>query len=492
MTIHKSLLMLLALALLGMMILSGGSTHAQNDLTYPLVDTGQVHCFNAMGAIRCGTAFNGQDAQYQGRQPAYIDNGDGTVTDLNTGLMWQQDPGPKVTYQEAMNRAQNLTLGGYDDWRLPSIKELYSLMDFSGVDASNATDPDAQIPFLDDAIFVFLYGTESGGARIIDSQWATSTVYNSTVMNGAPCFFGVNFADGRIKCYPMRAGGSGGYFALFVRGEPYGVNDFIDNGDGTISDAATGLTWMQADNGAGVIWGAALDFCENLSLAGADDWRLPDIKELHSIIDYSRSPDVTNSPALDPMFRATGITNEAGQPDFGFYWASTTLVQNPNRFGDATYISFGRSMGYIENQGGWIDVHGAGSQRSDAKLGPDPNAELGRGPQGDARRSDNLVRCVRGGAVQRVDGADPSTLVMPTGGVAAPDQGQGPGGQAPNGNNGNGQPPGNQPPQSGPPPEAFSACDNLSDGAACTVNTPNGTINGVCRPLQNDLACVPG
>ena len=79
---------------------------------------------------------------------------------------------------------------------------------------------------------------------------------------------------------------------------------FVDNGNGTITDNATGLTWMQEDSGAlisgttvsgGLNWQEALNWCESLDYAGATDWRLPDIKELHSIVDYTRSPDTTNS-----------------------------------------------------------------------------------------------------------------------------------------------------------------------------------------------------
>jgi len=66
---------------------------------------------------------------------------------------------------------------------------------------------------------------------------------------------------------------------------------------------------------------------------------------------------------------------------------------------EANYICFGRGMGYISIWGGWIDVHGAGAQRSDPKVG-DPNAfPQGRGPQGDAVRIYNYVRLVRGGNV---------------------------------------------------------------------------------------------
>jgi len=72
----------------------------------------------------------------------------------------------------------------------------------------------------------------------------------------------VNFADGRIKGYPRDIGAQGGpqrEFVRYVRGNlNYGVNDFKDNGDGTITDAATGLMWSEADSGAGMNWEDAL------------------------------------------------------------------------------------------------------------------------------------------------------------------------------------------------------------------------------------------
>jgi hypothetical protein len=460
-------------------------------ITYPIVDTDQTYCFDATGVIPCGESFNGQDAQYAGLQPAYQDNGDGTITDLNTGLMWIQDAGEKTTYAAAMAELETYTFAGYDDWRLPTIKELYSLTQFSGIDPSvngSSSDAEGLVPFIDSDTFAFLYGDESGGARIIDAQWLTSTVYDSTVMNNQRCFFGFNFADGRIKCYPLQnPGGSGGYFAQYVRGgSDYGVNAFADNGDGTITDAATGLTWMQNDNGAGVEFAEALDYCESLTLAGYDDWRLSNIKELQSIVDYDRSPDVTGSAALDPIFSISSMTNEAGQVDYPFFWSSTTHIGYVNTGGNAAYISFGRAMGYMEQFGGWVDVHGAGAQRSDPKAASSTGSH---GPQGDAVRSANYVRCVRGGVAAPASGDDPATSSFPDAGgmfAGAPTADGPPNqqGQPPQQDQAGG--PGGQPPQ-----EAIDACAGSAGGAACTIQTPNGALSGTCQSLQNQLACVP-
>lgn len=403
-------------------------------LSYQVVDTDQTWCFSGDEVIECGDEFSGQDAQYEGAQPSYQDNGDGTVTDLNTGLMWIQDAGDKTYYADAMEELETYTFAGYDDWRLPTIKELYSLALFSGVDVGGAetSDVDGLWPFIDEDYFVFWYGDETGSNRVIDAQWLSSTIYTATVNGNESCFFGFNFSDGRIKCYPVEASPTGGYFAQYVRGDgSYGVNDYDDNGDGTITDRATGLTWAQGDNGVTYDWEGALNYCDDLSLGGSDEWRLPNIKELHSIVDYERSPDTTGSPAINPLFALTPITNEAGETDWGFYWSSTTFISYPSNVSAATYISFGRALGYMGNS--WMDVHGAGAQRSDPKVAGEVY-EFGRGPQGDAVRTDNYALCVTGGDVTPSEGDSPSTLQLSdvvlegsmTGGAPAAANGGGP------------------------------------------------------------------
>ncbi len=362
---------------------------------YVVVDTGQNSCYDNSDEIPCpnaGSDFYGQDAQYFGNQPSYVDNGDGTVTDLNTGLMWQQDPGDKMTYAQAVAGADSFNLAGYTDWRLPTIKELYSLIDFRGTDPS-AGATSGMTPFIDTDYFEFEYGDPSSGERIIDSQWTTSSVYKSTVMDGQEGFFGVNFADGRIKCYPTADVKL--FFTRYVRGDSYGINDFIDNGDGTITDQSTGLMWQKDDSGEGLFWKDALEYSENLELAGYTDWRLPNAKELQSIVDYSRCPDITDSAAIDPIFDISAITNEGGEIDYPFFWTSTTHISYPNNGEAAVYIAFGRALGYWNEH--WTDVHGAGAQRSDPKTGDPNDYPEGHGPQGDAVRIYNYVRCVRGG-----------------------------------------------------------------------------------------------
>jgi len=380
-------------------------------ITYPIVDTNQAKCYNSSGTeVSC--SGSGQDGAYSRNMPSYTNNNDGTITDNQTTLIWQQSPdtngdgtidaNDKLSQSNAVSYCESLTLGGKSDWRLPDIKTLYSLMDFSGEDPSGyeGTDTSTLIPFIDTSMFAFGYGDTDSGERVIDAQWATTTIYVYTVMNGSEAMFGLNLADGRIKGYPTS---NKSYYVQCVRNaENYAQNNFVDNNDETISDSATNLMWQKSDNGSSVNWESAINYCENLSLASKNDWRLPNVKELHSIVDYTRSPDTSSSAAINALFSTTSITNEKGVSDYGFYWSSTTH-KNMNNGASGAYISFGRALGYMTNA--WLDVHGAGAQRSDPKdisnlNTSDPayntvDGAITHGPQGDVIRGLNFARCVR-------------------------------------------------------------------------------------------------
>ena len=381
---------------------------------YPIVGTSQTVYYNnttTMTSPSVGESFYGQSANYLGNQPTYVDNGDGTVTDMITGLMWQKSPdtdgdgdidaSDKLTYAEAVAGADTFNLGGYDDWRLPTIKEQYSLILFSGVDPSGyeGSSTESLIPFIDTDYFDFAYGDTDAGERIIDSQYASSNKYVDVTMTGDETLFGVNFADGRIKGYGLKmpfGPGDKTFFVTYVRGNTsYGINEFNDNGDETISDNATELMWMKSDNGSGLNWEEALSFAEGTEFVGYSDWRLPSVKELQSIVDYTRSPGTSGSPAIDPIFNCTEITNEAGEVDYAYYWSGTTHANwsEGNSGSFASYVCFGRAMGYMDGE--WMDVHGAGAQRSDPKMGNPDDYPEGHGPQGDAIRIYNYVRLVR-------------------------------------------------------------------------------------------------
>jgi hypothetical protein len=403
------------LALLG--VLAWGSIAAAAAVPSPVVDTGQTTCHGTTPAVlpcpEPGAPLFGQDAQYHGRQPAYRDNGDGTVSDLVTGLMWEKEGRGDVSWNDATGLAAQARTAGHGDWRVPTIKELYSLILFSGVTWGPGG---GARPYLDQRVFSFP-ASAGPGRRVMDARYMSSTPYDGRVMGNQRAFFGVNFADGRLEAYSIDGPMRRGWRLRLVRGSTtQGTNDFQNNNDGTVTDRASGLIWTRGDSGTlrardkrgngATDWPGALAFCETLTLAGRSDWRLPNAKELQSIVDYTRSPWSGREPALDPVFQFTSITAEDGRKDFPAYWTSTTHLAGPE--GMAVILHFGRALGSgrddLAQRGPrgadappppLMDVHGAGAQRSDPKTG-DPAAypKENQGPQGDLRRVFNHARCV--------------------------------------------------------------------------------------------------
>jgi len=179
--------------------------------SYPVVDTGQDVCYDNQIEMTCpaaGQPFHGQDAQCDGNQPAYALSSDGlTVYDSVTGLTWVRTPDTdgdqdldtydQLTWSEFLAFPATLnaqSYGGYDDWRAPTIKEPYSLIDFRGL-APSGPNPVNLVPFIDTDYFDFVYGDETVGERLIDAQYWSTTQYVGTVFNGQIAVFGVNFAE---------------------------------------------------------------------------------------------------------------------------------------------------------------------------------------------------------------------------------------------------------------------------------------------------------
>ena len=384
------------------------------EYSYSLVASGQTTLYDHDGAILTsiseGEAFYGQDASYlKGKTMMYIDNADSTISDENTGLMWEEIPIPDgLTWDEAVLYCENLKLAGYDDWRMPSLKELFSISDFG-----------RGWPYIDTTYFKLASG-------IVDKSeqfWSSNKYVGSTVEGGYNAAFGVNHVTGHIKAYPASAsigadgendmqgppssdGGPEGTdtgstdatgtmpapitddnsatsfnpltkHVRAVRGNTYGENEFTDNENGTISDAATGLMWSQDDEGEQLNWEDALTYAENSTLAGYTDWRLPNVKELQAIIDYSYAPGAIDASldraAIDPMFSCTQITNEAGDDDYGYYWTGTSAnFTSGDPYYYAWYIALGRAV-----NGEGLDYHGAGAVRFDTKYEGGPLGEGG-------------------------------------------------------------------------------------------------------------------
>jgi hypothetical protein len=367
--------------------------------SYPLVGTNQDTFWDNEGkkipAPGVGDSLYGQDAQFPHQKANYTKSQDGlTVKDEVTGLIWQRDYEIRMmgtcNWPEAqilVDEMNSKKLGGFTDWRLPTIKELYSLW-----------TANKGWPYIDTIFFPITAADERDLSHAI--FWS-NTKYTGVLGNiddgmpgsvaGTELAFGVNFGTGHIKSYSITSGPK--HFVRAVRGNlSYGVNLFKDNTDGTVSDLATGLMWMQGDSGTGMDWEQALVYAQAQNKAnylGHNDWRLPNSKELQSLVDYTRSPGALNpaqvGPSIDPLFTCTGITNESGKPDYPFYWTSTSATGKANEpYNVAWYVAFGRAV----NENG-EDLHGAGAVRFDSKILIDGKKSK------DAERTLNFVRLVR-------------------------------------------------------------------------------------------------
>lgn len=399
---------------------SGGGTVVSDEtptVIFAVTDAMQAKFYDADGNTieepEPGDPLYGQDAQFQGLEPSYTDNGDGTVTDDNTGLIWQQTPpSDKMTYDEAIEYVEKLELGGYTDWRLPTIKESFSIANLDG--ELNPEDISLCVPYIDSDYFDFFYDENR---PYTGSYWTSSVTeipaeneYEEMEKN-----YGFNWADGHLKSYGdgyyldgSSSGSSIPAGVRAVRGEEgiYGVNDFVDNSDGTITDQATGFMWSQQDSGAvnsdgtirseddenyglGRTWVDTLAWVQEMNAVnylGYSDWRLPDAKELQSIIQYG----ISELPANDVEYF------DLSRLDC-YMWTSTTSGDFPDT---ALYFAFGKAWGINlmsdgapageDSEGGeemgpppedatestvsieatvddFVDTHGPGAMRNDYK-----------------------------------------------------------------------------------------------------------------------------
>ena len=247
-----------------------------------LPDTGQTTSY---------TSTFGEDNDYTINPPLFTNNNNGTITDNITGLIWQQADGGEMTIENAVIYCDNLVLGGFSDWRLPTKQESMSILN---LDKNN--------PALNTVYF-----TNTNA-----EYWWTSTVNYAN-----PNSIWITNAGGgtgpKLKTETISAGGIKRFHPRAVRSltTPTIVTHFVDNGDGTITDNVTNLIWQKAPNTTTYTWEQAISYAENLALAGSSDWRLPNIKELVSIND-----ETTNAPSINTAYFPTIVSAR--------YWSSTT------------------------------------------------------------------------------------------------------------------------------------------------------------------------
>jgi hypothetical protein len=262
--------------------------------------TGQDKCYNNTTEIPCsapGEAFYGQDAQYadlgycipksytvSGTAPEEI------VTDDNTGLQWQRTLSASTfTWENAIVHCENLTYGGYNDWRLPSRKELDTLVDYGRFE-----------PAINKAYFS---DTQNG-------YYWTNTTYIGNTDRALIVDFELGFSQSRFKTESRRA--------KCVRGTGWNpVSIFEESeieGKTIVTDLTTGLVWTK-DYVTNFTWQNALSHCETLDYAGYTDWRLPSMEELKTLIDDTKNMPVSSFPET-PVSGA-----------WSYFWSSTSLLK---------------------------------------------------------------------------------------------------------------------------------------------------------------------
>ena len=291
-------------------------------------DTGVTKCYNATVEIPCpspGQAFYGQDGNYTINTPSYTKlDGSGSVLpdsaaawsmvrDNVTGLIWENktDDGTihdkDNTYSwddsQLIDTLNSVYFGGYSDWRLPTIKELASIVKYS-IPSPGLT-------------------VDAGYFQNTAASWYWSSTTDAGYAGYAwSVDFGNGFGDVGKKYdnYYVRAvrGGQSVSFdtvGILMDDVSTAAVSYKDNGDGTVTDTSTDLMWQQVSSSSNKTWERALAYCEGLSLGDYTDWRLPTIKELQSLVDYSR---------LSPAINTTYFSNTAASQ----YWSSTTNVGN--------------------------------------------------------------------------------------------------------------------------------------------------------------------
>jgi len=269
------------------------------------------------------------DGEGHGPQLSYTDNGNGTVKDNVTGLLWQKttndndhdydDYDYKFSFLEASTTFLSAIngLGGHYGWRLPNVKELQSIVNYGvRVPAINQNIFGPIVPVAltarDDYWSNTLYVVPGGGAWKVDfNNGGVSSSNENTYVRavwGSP-----------VSCFPGDGAG---------HGKPL---SYTDNGNGTVTDNVTGLMWEKTTGvigtktsyssvtdvnntytwvDANTTFLAALNGAGYIGLAGYNDWRLPNIKELESIVNYGVTLPAINQKIFGPTIQS-------------FYWSST-------------------------------------------------------------------------------------------------------------------------------------------------------------------------
>ncbi|HEY2774890.1 MAG TPA: DUF1566 domain-containing protein [Candidatus Binatia bacterium] len=331
--------------------------------------TGQTDCFDDLGlAIDC--AGSGQDGEFQaGAKRQLVDNGDGTISDLATGLMWEKLSADGSVHQfDNQYKLQSTKIpelnatrfAGYTDWRVPNVRELETLQDFDRRGHATPTEFDHDcVPgctiltcsclwrpafyhsssiYAESAFFAWDVGFRLGWIHPIEKYSGQPIRAVRTIVGAHPR--SRTLRTGQTRCYslepferqevPCAGTGEDAETRTGLR------RSFTDNADGTITDDVTGLTWEKLSSDGSIHDGnTATYYWDDSALkmaqlnaerfAGHDDWRLPNIRELMTLRTISRV-----GPAAYPAFNnhcepgcSTQTCSCSGTG--GAFWSSTTL-----------------------------------------------------------------------------------------------------------------------------------------------------------------------
>ncbi len=314
----------------------------------------------------------------------FTDNGDGTVRDHLTGLVWLRNAGcfAPSDWAAALAAANQLANGacGLSDgstagqWRMPNANELESLVDVSRANpAVTAGHPFANINTARAYWTSTTYTALTANAmaiRFSDGRWINGIDsgdgafgnVKTTATNGLWAV--KSGAAGAVQVlatgvfYAGIPGGGGGAFfgprddAALQSGAPLTSPRFIDRGDGTVADTVTGLTWLKRANCIQGTWASALGAINSLRTgqcglndgSSAGQWRMPNRSEMLSLSD--RAPtfpqaDYFNGQARGGTAPVTGPVAFAGFVAFDYYWTSTTSAADTSQAWSVWSCDFG-------------------------------------------------------------------------------------------------------------------------------------------------------
>jgi len=272
--------------------------------------------------------------------PRFTDLGDGTVTDNLTGLVWIKEPHAlpgnpgNINWNGAIDFCNALTYASNSNWRLPSYKELMSLVDYGQV--LPALPPGH--PFIGIKYGSNNYWSSTTFAYDTDNGWSVGMITGSGVNRDKNGANGLGYAwavrgssagslspvpkTGQVTIYRTRDDGD------LAPGVAWPASRFLYNGNGTVADNLTGLEWAQSPhalpgNSGTMSWDGAVDYCSGLTYAGHSDWRLPNLKELESLVHYG-SGSWGNLPLQWLNYYLTPFTGVK----LGIYWSGTTRSTN--------------------------------------------------------------------------------------------------------------------------------------------------------------------